>query len=474
MNRREFNLLPLAAVSARLLRAGTAGFYNEKYRPQFHFTPRTGWTNDPNGLVFYMGEYHLFFQHNPFATVWGNMTWGHAVSPDLVHWKQLPDAIKPDARGTIFSGSAVVDEHNTAGFQSGAEKALVAIYTAAGGTSPESKGQPFTQCIAYSNDRGRTWTKYAGNPVVPHIIGENRDPKVTWHAPSRRWIMILYLDGNTFRFLASPNLKKWTKLHDITVPGSAECPDFFPMPVEGEPDTKKWVWTSANDHYLVGDFDGKRFVPEVMTQPGDYGKNYYAVQTYSGLPLTRRVQVGWMRGGKYPGMPFNQQMSFPYRLRLRRSGLGLKLFALPVDQIESLRETSHTWNDVQLKAGQNPLAALAGDLWDIDAEIAPDSSTEVGFLIRGRPVVYRVKQKQLLNGDAVAGMSQKDGRVRIRILVDRTSVEVFGNDGEVVMPCCFLPDAANRSLKMFAHGGTAQIVSMRVFKLRSIWLHALS
>ena len=165
-------------------------------------------------------------------------------------------------------------------------------------------------------------------------------------------------------------------------------------------------------------------------------------------------------------------MSLPYRLKLCRSGLGLKLFALPVSEIESLRETPHTWSDAQLKAGENPLAALSGDLWDIDAEIAPGSATEFGFSVRGRKVVYRVKEKQLLNGEAVAGMNQEDGRIRIRILVDRTSVEVFGNDGEVVMPCCFLPDEAAPSLEMFARGGTAQIVSMRIFKMQSIWRHS--
>jgi sucrose-6-phosphate hydrolase SacC (GH32 family) len=469
MNRREFGLLPVVALAARLVSAGDETLYDERYRPQFHFSPRKGWTNDPNGLVFYRGEYHLFFQHNPFDTKWGNMTWGHAVSPDLVHWQQLANAIEPDQMGTIFSGSAVVDEGNTAGLESGAEKTLVAIYAAAGGTSPESKGQPFTQCLAYSNDRGRTWSKYAGNPVVPHLAGENRDPKVVWHAPTRRWIMVLFLDGNTFRFLASPNLKKWTPLHDITVPGAAECPDFFPLPIEGEPGATKWVFTAANDHYLIGTFDGQRFVPEVMTQPGHYGKNYYAVQTYSGLAGARRVQVGWMAGGEYPGMPFNQQMSFPYELTLRRFGLSLQLCALPVREIEALRKASRLWNEVAVKPGDKPLADLAGELWDIEAEIAPGSATDFGFVLRGRPVTFRVKEKQLSNGDASAGLSPANDRIRLRILVDRTSVEVFGNDGEVVIPCCFLPAGTSPSLEFFSHGGTAQIAFLKVHALKSIW-----
>src|SRR5262245_38978807 len=212
----------------------TTQLYNEAYRPQFHFSPRENWTNDPNGLVFYQGEYHLFFQHNPFGINWGNMTWGHAVSTDLVHWQQLPNAIEPDSLGTIFSGSAVVDWNNTTGFQRGEEKTLITIYTAAGGTSEASQGQPFTQCIAYSNDRGHTWTKYERNPVLGHMVKENRDPKVVWHAPSRRWIMALYKDGNTFAFFASPDLKTWAHLHNLDVPGCAECPDFFEMLIAGE------------------------------------------------------------------------------------------------------------------------------------------------------------------------------------------------------------------------------------------------
>jgi len=468
MNRREFGLLTVAAVASRFLWADDATLYNEKYRPQFHFTPQKGWTNDPNGLVFYKGEYHLFFQHNPFGTKWGNMTWGHAVSHDLVHWKQLANAIEPDIRGPIFSGSAVVDDDNTAGLQSGEEKTLVAIYTAAGGTSLESKGQPFTQCIAYSNDRGRTWTKYSGNPVVPHMLADNRDPKVVWHSPTKRWIMVLFLDGNTFRFLASPNLKNWRILYDITVPGAAECPDLFEMPVEGELGPTKWVWTAANDNYMIGAFDGRRFIPEVMTQQGHYGQNYYAVQTYSGLPGARRVQVAWMSGGEYPDMPFNQQMSFPYELKLRRFGLSLRLCALPVREIESLYETQRSWNEVEVKPGHNPLAALSGELWDIDAEIVPGGATDFGFRIRGRSVTYRVKEKRLSNGDAAADMSPKDGRIRIRILVDRTSVEVFGNNGEVVIPCCFLPGEMDQGLELFALGGAARIASMSIYKLKSI------
>jgi len=482
MNRRQFSKLAVLAASAArrplVAEEVAAPLYREKYRPQFHFTPKKGWTNDPNGLVFYQGEYHLFFQHNPFDVKWGNMTWGHAVSPDMVHWTQIENALEPDKMGTMFSGSAVIDWNNTAGLQTGAEKTIILIYTAAGGTNPESNGQPFTQCIAYSNDRGRTWTKYSGNPVVPNIKGDNRDPKVIWHAPTRQWIMALFLDGNTYGFLSSPDLKKWTLLHEINVPKVAECPDFFEMAVDNEPGVSKFVWTGANGNYLIGSFDGKRFSPEVMTQPLSYGANYYAVQTFSDLPNQRRVQMAWMSGGNYPGMPFNQQMSCPYEFKLHKTGYGsYRLFALPIKEIEKLRGTPHSWQNLELKPGaENPLSRLTGDLWDINVEIEPNGAKEVGFKVRGRTIAYTAKEKSadntLRSAELGVLLPPKDGKIKLRILVDRTTVETFGNDGEVVIPTCFLPQENSQTLEVFAIGGTAKITSLDIYPMRSAWLPA--
>lgn len=468
MNRRQFSHLAALAGIRPVFAPAQEPLYGEKYRPQFHFSPKKGWTNDPNGLVFYKGEYHLFFQHNPFDVKWGNMTWGHAVSPDMVHWTQLDNALEPDRMGTMFSGSAVVDWNNTAGLQKGEEKTLILIYTAAGGTNPESKGQPFTQCIAYSNDRGRTWTKYKANPVVPHIAGKNRDPKVVWHAPSRQWIMTLFLDGYTYGFLASPDLKKWTMLHQMSVPGVRECPDFFEMPVENEPGITKWVWTGANGNYLVGTFDGRRFAPEVMTQPLSHGANYYAVQTFSDLPGNRRVQMSWMKGGQYPGMPFNQQMSCPYELKLVRFAFNsYRILALPVKKIEILRGTPHRWRDLEVKPGENPLAGIQGDLWDIEAEIEPRTAGAVGFKVRGRTIAYA--EKSLSSAKLTAPIGLKAGRVKIRVLVDRTSVDTFGNDGEVVIPACFLPEDNSTALELFASNGAARVTSLDIYSMRSAW-----
>lgn len=437
----------LAAIRQGDALEGPEDLYLEKLRPQFHFSARRGWLNDPNGLVYYKGDYHLFFQHNPFGIQWDNMTWGHAVSQDLVHWQQWADAIKPDKLGTIFSGSAVVDRNGTSGFQGGAESPIVCIYTSA--------GNPFAQSLAYSNDRGRTWTKYAHNPVLPHVAGSNRDPKVVWHAPSKTWIMALYLDGDKYGLFASPDLKGWTHLHDVSL--SQECPDFFPMPLDGHPQAGarqelRWLLTAADGRYLVGRFDGRKFTPEGDPQASPFG---YAVQTYSDIPPEdgRRIQIGWLRGGKYPGMPFNQQMTFPCELTLRSTPGGPRLFRMPVKEIELLRARTHTWSDVPLRGSENPLAALKHDLYDIEAEIAPGSARDVGFHVFGS----RVKTMVI------------NGRIKLRMLVDRTSVECFLGDGQESHAVCCLPAAGSPLLELFAKGGEARVVSLVVHELRSAW-----
>lgn len=445
--------------------------YNETYRPQFHFTAQTNWLNDPNGLVYYKGDYHLFFQHNPGGIDWGNMTWGHAVSKDLVHWVQGKNALLPDALGTIFSGSAVVDKDNTAGFQSGKEKTLVAIYTAAGDSSPESKGVPFSQCIAYSNDRGVTWTKYAQNPVLKHIAGGNRDPKVVWHAPTKRWIMALYLDKEDYAFFSSPDLKSWTHLQDITVPGCGECPDFFQIPIQGQRDATKWVWTAANGRYLIGDFDGAKYTSEGTPKQVDFGGNYYAVQTYSDIPASdgRRIQIAWMAGGSFPQMPFNQQMSFPCEMTLRNTEDGLRIFRYPVKEIKTLYANEQSWNGRTLKPGDNLLAGITGDLFDIEALFELKSATAFGIRTRGADTFYNVAEKTLISLGHKALLSPENRRIKIRLLLDRTSVEAFGNDGRVSLTTCFMPRQKERSLGVYAEGGDVKVVSLKVRTLKSAW-----
>ena len=421
-----------------------ADYYNEPLRPQFHFTAPTGWLNDPNGLVFYAGEYHLFYQHNPHGTNWGNMTWGHAVSRDLVHWEPLPLAILPDARGHAFSGSAVVDWQNAAGF---GREALLAFYTAAGDQVTPS--QPYTQCLAASTDRGRTWTKFAGNPILNEITPGNRDPKVFWHDPSQRWVMALYVGvagRHTIQFFTSTDLKQWQ--WRSTRDGFYECPDIFEL--DG-----RWVLFGADGRYVVGSFDGERFTVASGKHTSDWGTNFYAAQTFNDIPAAdgRRILIGWMLGGQYPGMPFNQQMTFPCELALRE---GL-LCKWPVREIATLHETAYD------------TPGLEGELFDIAAEIDPGNALECGFDVRGHSIRYVVGDQELFSGKQAVRLPLENGRFRIRLLVDRTSIELFGNGGRVTSSSCFLPDSNNRRVEFVTTGGTARLISFTAWKLRSAW-----
>ncbi|MDB5171593.1 MAG: hypothetical protein JWN51_366, partial [Phycisphaerales bacterium] len=325
--------------------------------------------------------------------------------------------------------------------------------------------------IAYSTDRGRTWTKYDKNPVLPHIVGGNRDPKVIWHPPTRKWVVALYKDKEDFALFSSPDLKAWTHLQDITMPGCSECPDFFPMPLDGDKANTQWVFTAANGKYFVGAFDGQTFKPDGGVRKVDFGKNYYAVQTYSDIPEAdgRRIQIAWMNGGKYPRMPFNQQMSFPCAMTLHNTPDGPRIFRTPVKEIESLYAKEHKLADVAIKPGENPLAGIPGDLFDIEAEIELGDAQEVGISARGESIAYLVKEKKLGALGAAAELEPTHGRVKLRVLVDRTSIESFGNDGCVSLTSCFVPRADEKGMGVFAKGGNARIVSLTVHEMRSAW-----
>lgn len=439
--------------------------YRETYRPRFHFTSRRGWINDPNGLFYYDGEYHLFYQHNPYGVKWGNMHWGHAVSTDLVHWRELGEALHPDESGTMFSGSGVVDEGNTTGWQVSTEKPLVLVYTAAGGTAPRSRDRLFTQCLAYSTDRGRTWTKYALNPVLGHLVAQNRDPKVCWHEATGQWVMALYLDGSTYGLFSSPDLKRWQQTDEVELPGCSECPDLFPLAVDGRPDQVKWVFWAANTGYRIGSFDGQRFLPETGVLYLHTGTHCYAAQTWNGIPRSdgRRIQIGWANLD-LPGMPFNGYLTFPCELTLRRTDEGLRLCAQPVREIAKLHGNRHCQ---VLNSASYSLPDVAGDLFDLQVEWALGTAKELGVSINGVPVTYDTSQQTLscLGGRAV--MPPVDGRINLRILVDRVSLEVFGNDGRVYMSCGVIPEDGRPDPAVWTRGGTAEMVTLRVTELLS-------
>jgi len=469
---------------------GAKEVYHELHRPQFHFTCEKDWLSDPNGLVYYKGEYHLFFQHCPGFINHAPNTWGHAISTDLVHWKQIDNAIEPDEYGFIWSGSTVVDWSNTSDLQQGDEAVIVAFYTTGGFGDPPT---PCVQAMAYSNDCGRTFTKYP-EPVLDHIRASNRDPKVICHEPTGQWIMALYLDGDDFSLFGSKDLKKWDRLCDVEVGGRGECPDLYELPVDGDPGNTRWVLWGAAGTYRIGTFDGRTFTPETATLRAELGPNGYAAQTWSDVPAEdgRLIQISWMAGGQYSGMPFNQQMSFPVQLSLRTTPEGIRLFREPVREIEILHTREHRWQDHTLESGYDRLAvffrygptwqdklpqALANivvdtewDLFDIRVEVELVDATTFGAIIHGHHLCYEVADRKFTYLEReIPAEPDDDGRLRFHILVDRTSLELFVGGGKVSASFCFLPAPHDVPLEFYAREGSVRIVSLTVHELESAW-----
>ncbi len=460
--------------------------YKEKYRPQFHFSPRRGWTNDPNGLVFFKGQYHLFFQHNPYGVHWGNMTWGHAVSRDLFHWQEQSDAILADQLGTIFSGSAVVDWNNTSGLQKGSDPPIVCLYTQNG---PNMRfGHPASQSLAYSVDGGKTFQKYEKNPIIPHIIGGNRDPKVFWYEPIKRWIMALYMDREDYALFESQNLLHWEKICDIKNLGCSECPDMFELPVDGNEKNKKWVFWGGNGKYLIGSFDGKTFHRESKPLNMKWGGNDYAAQSYSDTP-GRRIQFSWMNGGSYPNMPFNQQFSLPRELTLRSTPEGIRLCTNPVKELEQLRRPNRTchWKNVlldqpskifKLEKLNGPSACL-----DIVLSIRPEDSDKISISAAGQSVELDLKAQKMTVAGVTAPLpclkeqgsenntEKRSSALDLRIVLDRMSIEVFARGGLTQIAKCFVPrdDVQQGSLEIKTNGQKTVVESLDVWSLVGVW-----
>jgi fructan beta-fructosidase len=275
--------------------------------------------------------------------------------------------------------------------------------------------------------------------------------------------------GNTFCLFESPDLKQWTHLQDVELPGCTECPDFFPLRLNGDAAKVKWVFTAANGHYLVGSFDGQKFTPEQDVRQVDFGRNYYAVQTFSDIPAKdgRRIQIAWMNGGQYPGMPFNQQMSFPCELTLHSTGDGVRMFREPVREIEALHAAEHRWNDLVLNERYYPLEGVSGALVEIQADIEMGDAPLVGLSVRGQTISYDAREKKLSAlGDAPLELA--DGHLRLTVLMDRTSIETFADGGRVSLTSCYLP-VAESGVSIFARGGTARVRSLTVHELKSAW-----
>ena len=487
-------------------------YYTEPYRPQFHFTPEKNWMNDPNGLVYYKGEYHLFYQYNPFGNTWGHMSWGHAVSSDMVHWKHLPVALAEENGIMIFSGSAVVDWNNSSGLCRNSDprdkSCLIAIYTG------HQEGKQ-TQNIAYSNDRGRTWTKYSGNPVIDINEADFRDPKVIWHEAMRKWIMVTALaKQQKVRFYASSDLKKWEHLSDFGPAGASngllwECPDLFELPVAGDAvNNKKWVLLvninpgaiagGSGAQYFTGHFDGRVFTndnPASKILWVDYGKDFYAAQSWSDIPHRdgRRLWLGWLSNWQYadkvPTSPWRSAQSIPRVVTLRRYREGIRLVQTPVAELQSLRQKYYRISGKNMAAVNTNLQAVAEDTLEIIAEFALGTAAEFGFKVRkGQSeetlIGYDVDKQQLFvdrtksgatsfdpnfPGRHVGPLTAENKKVKLHIFVDRSSVEVFGNDGQTVITDLIFPDARSTGLELYARGGSTKLFSLDIWQLQSAW-----
>ena len=391
-----------------------AGLYREKLRPAAHFTAPRGWINDPNGFVYYEGQYHLFYQHNPADTVWGNMHWGHAVSRDLVHWEDRGEALFQDEHGAIFSGSAVIDERNLTGLKQNEHAPLLLFYTAAGGSGKMSEDALFTQRLAYSTDGGETFVKYP-QAILPHIAECNRDPKIIWCEETGGYVMALYLRGREFALCRSDNLLDWMVFQRLCLEDDDECPDFYPMNCEGE---RYWVLTAAHDHYLVGRFERGLFVPVQSALPLHAGRSY-AAQSCFGLANDRRVRFGWNRAN-IPNMPFTGSMTTPQEMTLKHIGGAMKLYAYPAAEFDALRG--------EKREGRGSLT-LTGRANDVELTMpAEDGKTVTLF---GLTIAYE-SGKLTANGEKLHVRAEND-RLRLRIVQDVHAVEVYVNGGEATM-----------------------------------------
>ena len=432
--------------------------YDEPYRGQFHFSAQNGWMNDIDGLWYDKGEYHMTFQHFPHGLGWNSMHWGHAVSPDMLHWVQKPIALEPDVNvpGQCFSGSVVVDSDNTSGLKTGKEDVFVAIYTATkAGT-----------CLAYSNDKGETWQAYAGNPVAIGTTNEKtRDPHVFWHEPTRRWVAAEFETGKGMVFYNSPDLKNWTQTGAFKF--GDECPDIFELPVDGGP-TKKWVLHDGGGHYHLGSFDGATFTPD---SGGPYKidsnpeRNFYASQSFfrKNFPDKRVVQMAWSFG-KVETKPWTHNATFPCELKLKTFPEGVRMTRNPIAEIARLYGNSRHWGMQNLSPGSNLLADTKAKCFDLTAEFDLNGATAkaITFTLPNKTVTYDIARKTLLGQE----MAPINNRVRIRLLVDWSQLEVFGNDGRFSWTenVAFPPDASTIGLSV---DGNVKLVSMDFHSVKS-------
>jgi fructan beta-fructosidase len=504
---KKFIAIVLLLSAVKVFSQRKVGVPTPQWKPKYHFSPEQNWTNDPNGLLVLNGEFQLYYQHNPFENKWGHMSWGHATSRDLIKWTYLPVAIpeivSKDTTTFIYSGSAVVDKNNTSGFGINGKPPIVAIFTA-----DLPKQHKESQYIAYSNDNGMSYKQYAGNPVIDLNKSDFRDPNVFWHEASRQWIMtVSMVNEHMVRFYASQDLKEWKKLSDFGPAGYSrngwECPSILPLVVDGDPSKVKWVLfaSSGGDHgpliqYFVGDFDGETFKDDnngTKVLPVDYGDAFYAAIAWRDAPQNKKILLGWMQDGRRETYPWKGQMSIPHDLSLKTTEDGLRLIQAPSSIVTKslskyaaekvLLKKNMPINDTRISL--NKERPYAGNSYWIEAEFNVDKAKKVGFNIVENPditknvnVGYDVERGELFIDCTISEMGNKsrrnleqrapmkaiDGVVKIQVLVDNSSLEVFGNGGEKVISTMIYPDINATNLSVFAEG-KAVIKSMKMWDI---------
>lgn len=482
----------------------TTGAYAETHRPQFHFSPATNWINDPNGLVYFQGEYHLFYQYNPYGDTWGHMSWGHAVSKDLLHWEHLPvalqeylDPLTGDST-MIFSGTVVVDKNNSSGLCD-LNECMIAIYTSHVHAGSEARAQH--QSLAYSNDNGRTWKRYAKNPVLDIKRKDFRDPKVFWYEQEKKWVMVLAIpDLYKVQFYQSSNLIVWSLMSEFGGVGDTlriwECPDLYSLPVDNEIGRKKWVLSLSGSHpqgskyvgmqYFVGEFDGAKFIADDPSQKPlylDYGKDFYAGITYNNIPAKdgRTIMIGWANnwtyGNQIPTSPWRGAMSLPRVLSLKHQVDGYRMIQKPLPSLSSLRgeEISNS-------------KEISGKALELDIEIKLNNSTESGIKILksgGEETIigYNSSTKELfLNRNSsgsvdfqndFAGIERvivdpSDDVLRLHIFIDHSVIEIFANGGEQALCELVFPTSESAKVETYSLDGLAEF-RVKAWEMNSIW-----
>ncbi|RQZ52214.1 glycoside hydrolase family 32 protein [Burkholderia sp. Bp9099] len=521
-------LLFACAASAACTHATAApcgtppGNATPQWRPAVHYTPQRNWMNDPNGLVYENGRYHLFYQYNPLGHDWGNMSWGHATSTDLVHWREQPVAMRASATEEIFSGSIVADTHNTSGLGAAGETPLVALYTSVYKDGSGHAAGTQAQSLAYSLDHGATWRPYARNPVLT-LDPESkqfRDPKVSWYAPGRYWLMTTVVaDAQVVKLYRSDDLIHWSFLSDFTLPDVPhagalwEMPDLVPLPVDDDPRHIKWVmivnvnpWSIAGGSgamYFVGDFDGRTFVPDRVAPAGsdparfrwvDHGADFYAAGTFSGAPGARPVAIAWMSNWDYaakaPTAPWRGATTVPRELALKTIGGEPTLIVTPAAAFDAWadgRPAVHEGNLNVESATRTLSDATRGTVQRITVTIAPRRAARAGLIVRGSAdgsigtrIVYDTAKRTLtldrsrsgatdfagtFSREHIVDLPLEHGQLRLEIVVDRGSVEVFANGGRVALTDLIFPPPDADRVAVFAEHGSATFSGLTVTQL---------